>query len=318
MRTFKYEIALKDNLNSEPFLSFGKYLQDKFNVDITVIEIPKSEIKSMDFTLCAQPVETLGNFYKRQTQKPSVLTNCGFFDMSNGNTGMTYVSEGKVIKRGDWALKGFGVTKDGKVLYGNVDKRNDWKSFVGAYPALIEDYKPLKITTATELNYPARRTVLAETPDTLFCILIEGAGLDFKDMQDILIGLKVQNAANYDGGGSTNAYVNGEKITSRNYDRAVDNVMCVYLKDGTPEPIPVPVQSYYSVIAGKALLKSNAEKVRTKVITLPDKYYAGYKNAFVSKKGMYYYVQIGIYSKKETADMVKNDLLSLGVDAEVV
>lgn len=289
---------------------------NKCKYEVTLIEVPKSEIENIDFILCAQPVETLQNFYKRQNKKPDLLSNCGFFNMQNGETDMTYISEGKVVKRADWALKGFGVTNGGELVYGNVDSRNDWKSFVGAYPALIENYKPLKITTASEINYRTRRTVLAETTDTLLLILVEGAGLNLEELQGMLIGLKVQNAANYDGGGSTNAYMNGEKITSSAYNRAVDNVFCVYLKKKQPDIIPVKL--YYSVIAGKSLLKSSAEKLRNNIVVLPDKHYAGYKNAFVTKSGMYYYVQIGTYSKKTSADMVKSDLLSLGINAEII
>lgn len=291
-----------------------RYYKHKNYNFVTVIEIPKDEISRVDFAICKQPTETLSQFYKRQSEKPAIITNGGFYNMSNGDTGMTFVDEGKTIKRGDWALRGFGKNSKGQMVYGHLDKYKDWVDFVGAYPVLTENYKPEKITIATEINYKARRTVYGETDTTLFIFLVEGQGMNFVDMQIMLKDMGIKNAVNYDGGGSTNAYVLGKKLTSTSFDRSVDNVICVYLKNEKEEV----AKKYHTVIAGKSLWWKTANDARSKIITIPDKYYAGYKNAFVKRSGLFYFSQVGIYSKETSAIMVRDHLLSWGINAEII
>ena len=49
---------------------------------IHIAEIPRNEIDKLEFALCKEPKETLAAFYNRQTKKPNVLTNAGFFAKS--------------------------------------------------------------------------------------------------------------------------------------------------------------------------------------------------------------------------------------------
>ena len=74
-----------------------KVYTDKIYSYAHIVEINKSEIGKIDLAICKQPRETLGNFYKRQTVKPNVLINAGFFSMKNGETIFNVVDEGKEV-----------------------------------------------------------------------------------------------------------------------------------------------------------------------------------------------------------------------------
>lgn len=56
----------------------------KYNDYTQVIKMPFTEIGKIDFALCAQPRQTLNAYYNNCTEKPDILINGGFFNMSNG------------------------------------------------------------------------------------------------------------------------------------------------------------------------------------------------------------------------------------------
>jgi cell division septation protein DedD len=113
----------------------------------------------------------------------------------------------------------------------------------------------------------------------------------------------VTYAINLDGGGSTKILQKGKSITSAVYNRAVDNVLAVYLK------------KLYRVQCGAFSKQINAMSLRTKIRDLPDDIGAGYKNAYVRKIDNYYKVQVGAFSNRLNAQMVLNDLKDKGLDA---
>lgn len=270
---------------------------------VTVVEIPKNEISKLDMALCAQPRQTLKDFYDGCEVKPSIVCNGGFFNMSDGSTCMNYTDEGKVISSTSLHTEGFG-TIDGELMYGIVGTK-PFDDFISGYPVLIKAGKAIPIVEATEINYKARRTVLAYNANSIFIIAIESPGMAFAAMQQILLTLKVDYAINLDGGGSTKILHDGKSITSTFYNRAVDNVIAVYLK---PKVI-------YRVQAGAFSKKANAEVLLNKIKVLPDEINAGYRNAYVRQVGKYWKVQIGAFSKRENAYKVVNDLKKKGYDS---
>lgn len=270
--------------------------------NVTVVELPKKEIKKIDFAICKQPKETLKSFYDRQTTKPDFLMNGGFFNMSDGKTIFNYTDEGKPVVSGHWTELGIGVSGDNTLEYGKVTA-HEWRDFVAAYPPLIEDGKACSTAIAKDLNYKARRSVLAYDDTNVYLIAVEGAGMKFEAVQEMLLDMGVTHAIGLDGGGSTKILQDGKSITSTVYNRAVDNVVAVYLK------------VIHRVQCGAFTNYLYALAMLAKIRALPDKIGAGYKNAYIRKIGKYYKIQIGAFSKWAGANLVLADLKAMGFDA---
>lgn len=204
---------------------------------VYITEIKKSEIKRIDFCACKEPRETLGSFYNRQTEKPDVLTNLGFFGMSNGVPVFNTVDEG-VIRSKDYSNDnykvGIGMTysNDKEFTFGRVDDTSiKWKDFITAYPVLLNGNGP--ITTfnyATEINYNAARMCFGWNDTTIFIVQIGMPGMMFQTMSRMLYNLGCNYAVNNDGGGSARMLVGGETYGMPTENRSVDNVCAIYLK----------------------------------------------------------------------------------------
>ena len=269
---------------------------------ITVIEIQKSEIEKVDFALCKQPRQTLKAFYDGCKTKPDIICNGGFFNMSDGSTVFNLKDEDKIVSNNQQYRWGIGIV-DGELKFGCLDQIN-FKDFISAYPSLVEAGEAIKITFAKEIDYKARRTILGYNDKNIFIVAVDMPGMTFSEMQKFMIKLGCTFAINLDGGGSTKILgKDGKSITSTLYNRAVDNVVAVYLK------------KIYRVQAGAFLLKSGADKLLKQIQALDDKIGAGYKNAYIRKIGGFYKVQIGAFSKKSGAEKVKVDLASKGINS---
>jgi len=203
-----------------------------FNPDgysyITVVQVPKTEIEKLDMALCAQPRQTLKKFYDACETKPAIVCNGGFFNMSDGSTVFTYSDEGVIISSDSSYKEGMG-TVDGELKFGTIGVEN-FTDFICGYPVLIKAGKAVTISCASEIDYKARRTVLAYDDSNVYVIAIESPGMKFAAMQEFLLTMGVTYAINLDGGGSTKILKNGESITSCVYNRAVDNVIAIYLR----------------------------------------------------------------------------------------
>lgn len=200
---------------------------------VKVFKIGKNEIDRIEFALCKQPVETLESFYDRQPIKPDILCNGGFFGLSNGNTYFTYRDDNKTVSYMDKYSEGFGVTANlGLLKAGNYGKDGlDYKDFICGYPVLIKNGKPYTSDVGKEVDYKTRRTVLAYDDNYIFVVIVDSPGLNFAQLKSVLTDLKVKEAINLDGGGSTRLLYNGKLQTSNSYaSRAVDNVLALYFK----------------------------------------------------------------------------------------
>lgn len=201
-----------------------------------IVEINKSEISKIDLVICKQPKETLGNFYSRQTTKPDVLINAGFFAMKTGETIFNVVDEGKVVSNNPSYKWGFGITSDHKSLkYGSIaDKNNNFIDFVTGYPPLVYNGKscaPWKF--ANEINYKALRTMVGYNDTKIFVVNIDKPGLGFTAMANLMIRIGCKYAINLDGGGSSRCLVKGKVINKPTENRAVDSVLAFYLAKAT-------------------------------------------------------------------------------------
>lgn len=273
---------------------------------VTVVEIPEIEINKIDFDLCEQPKQTLSQYYKECEVKPTIVCNAGFFALSTGDTCFTYKDDGTIISMNKDYVEGIG-TISGKLCFGNINEQR-FNDFVSAYPVLIKDSKNVPITSvAAEINYKARRTILGYNHSNIYIIAVESPGMTFSMIQKMLTRFNLTYAINLDGGGSTKILHNGKSITSNLYNRAVDNVIAIYL---TPVTI-------YRVQLGAFRFKKGADSLCNEIKKLTDTIGAGYKNAYVRKVGDYYKVQVGAFSQKTGANKVVANLKQLGYNSFV-
>lgn len=282
------------------------------NADITVVEFEKSELSKIHFALCNQPRETLSSFYKRQTIKPDVICNGGLFNMADGVTMFEYRTNDKAISTTVKYKVGMGINRaTGELEYGNIDE-GKFVDFISGYPPLICDGERVSTSIGKELDYRARRTALGYNSDKIFLIAAEGRGLTFLGLANVMNGLKCTHAINLDGGGSTKILVKGESITSENYNRAVDNVICFYRKT-VISPIEEPIKKVlYTVQVGAFKSQTNCLALVDRIKRLEDTVGAGYKNAYCKLINGFYKCQVGAFSKKANAQKVVDDLKTKG------
>ena len=215
-----------------------KYIHNDYS-HVSVVEISKDEIEVLDFAACKQPRETLASFYNRQSRKPEVLINAGFFSMADGTPVFNLVDEGNIradnpdFKIGMGTVKG----KPGELIYGSLDDESiEWKDFISGYPVLLAGNGPISIFKEySELNYKAVRSCLAFNDESIFVIHIGKPGMVFSVMSRMLNRLGATHAINLDGGGSARLLVNGSVFGTPTENRSVDNVLAIYLKKSDME-----------------------------------------------------------------------------------
>jgi hypothetical protein len=158
--------------------------------------------------------------------------------MNTGGTCFNLISEYQVINKTDSYQWGMGVKNDADLEYNGLPLSSGWRCFISGYPNLIGEGKKINIDFAKELNYKARRTMLGYNDTTIFLVFVENPGLAYPAMQTLMLGLGCKYAINCDGGGSTKALHNGKSITKDSTNRAVDNVLAIYLKtEDTPNKV---------------------------------------------------------------------------------
>lgn len=209
-----------------------KYTHSSYSY-VYVVEIDKDEIETIDFAACKEPRETLGSYYNRQTKKPDVLINAGFFGMSNGVPCFSHIDEGVARSYDLYTAQGMGTAKGAadKLLFGKVNDGTQWKDFLSAYPVLLDGNGPkTSFSHGSEINYNAVRSVLAMNDKKIFIVHIGKPGMKFKIMSSMLYNMGATYAINLDGGGSSRMLVNGSVFGKPTENRSVDNVLAVYLK----------------------------------------------------------------------------------------
>lgn len=259
---------------------------------IKIIEIPKEEVSKIDFDLCAQPRQTLKDYYNKCEVKPAILCNGGFFSMTDGTTCFTYADDGKLINFEPNYNVGMGISA-GSLIFGNIQE-NKFTDFISGYPVLIEQGVAIEIKDAQEINYKARRTILAYDNENIYIVIAEFPGIDFAEAQKILIELGVQYAINLDGGGSTKVLNYGKSLTSIWHDRPVDNVVAIYLKP----------KEAYRVQIGCFKNEQFANNFLFKIRSIGTEY----RKVYLRREGKNYKIYIGPYETKLEAIQIVNDL----------
>jgi len=239
---------------------------------VHVAEIAKSEIDKIDFALCKQPKETLSAFYNRQTRKPDLVTNAGFFALSTGETIFNCICDGKTVSYNNLHQWGMGITGNNEIQYGNLSAQN-WRCFISGYPNLIDHGQKVSTDYANELNYKARRTMIGYNDKNIYVVCVESPGMAFNQMQDFMLSLGCKFAINLDGGGSTRMHYKGDVVTKGVENRAVDTVLAVYIKESVVEK-PITNTTQGSVQTMSTYLKPDKiikETISGKTITISQK-----------------------------------------------
>lgn len=156
------------------------YNHSKYNY-VTIVEIPQEEISMIDMDMCAEPRQTLKNYYDKCNIKPDIICNGGFFNMDNGKSTLTFKEDGVIQSYDSAHLEGIGLCDKKTLTFGTLSQY-PYEDFVSAYPLLIKNGQKAKITTASEINYKARRTILAYNGLYVYIIAIESPGMNFTEM----------------------------------------------------------------------------------------------------------------------------------------
>lgn len=195
--------------------------------------VPHSSIEAVAFEKCADPKETLGSYYFSKEKKPQIMINGGLFNMSTGHNVMSFVCDGKEQNYQN-GFTGMGVlgSDPAKLVYG-TDKARKWKYFMTAYPMLVINGKANTVYgNASNLNYLTLRSAVGVREDgTLLILTVDKPGMKFSEMAKIFVEYDAQYAMNLDGGGSVRKMHAGIVVNRPIENRAVDNVVCVYLKE---------------------------------------------------------------------------------------
>ncbi len=213
---------------------------------VHIVKISKKEIDKIGIEIGQQPRETLQSFYDRQAKKPNLVTNLGLFGMNSaGLPCFSLVSNHQQYAYDGLRTEGFGITDSNELLYGR-HKERDWKDFCSAYPMLIKDGKKTIITYATELAYKTRRTCIGYDANYIYVICVDSPGMTYDELQNLGLSLGLSFMLNADGGGSSRMIYDGKTITNELENRAVDNMLVIYLKTSsstTPTKNPIEMNN---------------------------------------------------------------------------
>ena len=267
---------------------------------ITIVKIPKSEIEKIDFVSCEEPKETLEHFYNRQTVKPDVLINGGFFALSTGVPVFDFTDNGQVRSSHEDYSYGIGINQSGELVFGKDTAV--WKDFLTAYPPLLINGNYQTFNIGNDINYKARRSIIGYNADNIFIIVIDSPGATFKESAQIAKEAGCLYAVNLDGGGSTRLLYQGAGYAKAQVSRAIDNVIAVYTKKQ---------KIIYRVQIGAFSSELNAKKLCDKIKALGNPY----SSAYVRFINPYYKVQVGAFSIKENAEKIVKDLKAKGYNA---
>lgn len=213
---------------------------------VHIVKISKKEIDKIGIEIGQQPRETLQSFYDRQAKKPNLVTNLGLFGMNSaGLPCFSLVSNHQQYAYDGLRTEGFGITDSNELLYGR-HKERDWKDFCSAYPMLIKEGKKTIITYATELAYKTRRTCIGYDANYIYVICVDSPGMTYDELQNLGLSLGLSFMLNADGGGSSRMIYDGKIITNGLENRAVDNMLVIYLKTSsstTPTKNPIEMNN---------------------------------------------------------------------------
>jgi hypothetical protein len=206
-----------------------------YNTYTVYAKIPIDKVDKIDFVSMAQPLETMESYYNRQTRKPDFQINGGYFSWTNGKPILTYKDENQYIVNESMYV-GIGIF-EGKLLFGD-SKKIAYRDFISGFPTLVKDGH-VEIGHRTDFSRDMR-SALGYNDTHYFLLTCDGRqkdkfGATHEELAQIMIDIGCKFAINLDGGGSTKLMHKGKAINSPTENRAIDNSICIYLKEETME-----------------------------------------------------------------------------------
>lgn len=206
-----------------------------YNTYTVYAKIPIDKVEKIDFVSMGEPLETMESYYNRQSRKPDFMINGGFFSWVNGKPILTYKDESQYIVNESMYV-GIGIF-EGKLLYGD-SKQIAYRDFISGFPTLVKDGH-VEIGHRTDFSRDMR-SALGYNDTHYFLLACDGRqkdkfGATHEELAQIMIDIGCKFAINLDGGGSTKLMHKGKAINSPTENRAIDNSICVYLKEETME-----------------------------------------------------------------------------------
>jgi hypothetical protein len=206
-----------------------------YNTYTVYAKIPIDKVDKIDFVSMAQPLETMESYYNRQTRKPDFQINGGYFSWTNGKPILTYKDENQYIVNESMYV-GIGIFED-RLLYGD-SKQIAYRDFISGFPTLVKDGH-VEIGHRTDFSRDMR-SALGYNDTHYFLLTCDGRqkdkfGATHEELAQIMIDIGCKFAINLDGGGSTKLMHKGKAINSPTENRAIDNSICIYLKEDEME-----------------------------------------------------------------------------------
>ena len=197
---------------------------------ITNVGIKKEEIKSIRL-LYSKKKKLLSQWYAETGA--NVLIPCALITNKTGVPIEYYQTDGKVLSVSSWCKRGFGINWDGSVMFG--DYNPNYRDFTVGFPMLVQNCKKdVNFGVSQDIANINPRTVFSQTPGGILITTVDGRqmgklGMTISQLSAYMASLNVLHSANLDGGGATHLKVNGETINSPCEDRALSNVLAIWL-----------------------------------------------------------------------------------------
>lgn len=225
-----------------------KYLEDRpYTIEwhgprdfIQVIRFRKDAVVMADVIDSKGKFETARAMFKRLAFKPTLLFNGSLFNMSTGESLNYFIDE--YVSKGKNLFSPHGLRIDGKNGIKIISDPKGARDFIGFGPAMVLNGLPTNERNNLDNGFYYGlhpRTAFGEDADEYFIIMVHGRrkllghkGMSIPELRDFCISeLKLTNAGNFDGGGSS--IVLNEKGKPLNFfleHRGLDNAVAFYLK----------------------------------------------------------------------------------------
>ena len=194
---------------------------------IHIFKFDKRRIKSMAFP---EIRDTVKNYAKRFNDEETHIFNGGFFGTYKFPV-YVYKTHGEYVSKTKDHHYGIGVTADGDIKYGDVE-RDNYIEFLSGHPVLTDNHTQCDISYANELRGANPRTVLGCDDDNVYVVLVDGRsnhakGLTLFALRELMTRLDIANAINVDGGGSTIGAKGGKVLNSPTENRVISNAIVI-------------------------------------------------------------------------------------------
>ena len=183
-------------------------------------------------------MQTPLQWYNKQSDKPTLVCNCSLFSFSNLRRRYEPVFSLKINNQiiiQDSLFRGLGVSQ-GRFSIGDIQTL-DCTDFVSGVPVITENginkVTPAWLETLKDIAPANPRTIFGWNDKECSVICVDGRqlgkfGIDLVSMPKLCLDNGLQNAVNFDGGGSSMTVVNGQIINSPCDTRGVYTVFAIW------------------------------------------------------------------------------------------